>query len=1562
MAGKTPLLATIAAWAGKLLLIGLVGVCVLGAGVILLRLAWFFYPAGIAVVTAGIFLAFLFKRSKLPPVTFLGQLAFVVWGPVYVAGATMPLRASGALFVPSPSLAWFDVGIAAAGTLVALVVTARDAAWRRRQLVQLENLPTSKVAAAAAGLVELRGVARAATGTSRPGDVLIPKVLQPFAVEDETGRVKVDPTGARFRDLLAHVFGGGACEVKLPEYTLKDGDPVYVIGSLEEGARGERVVRPRVEAKTGFLWRTLFTFKEKGTLPQRDLQHVFFVSTQDERAARRHILNGLRQILVLGGVWLVFAAILTVIQLPRALSIDAWSVEEIAQHAPRERRGELLHRRMKIGERDDRLKVLEVAHPIVYKDSLPIFFQALGDPDAAIARMAADQLNPDSYETWTQLHLKAAPYHHAAMDGVRRGLRSPDAKVRRISVLCGGRISPQTAAADLAPLLKDARPEIRKAAAQSLGEVGKPAIGARDDLRAAFADADADVNRAVAAALRRILYEDPCYTSVFLEHLSSSDPVVRAESADALTRDDPDAVGPLIRLLDDPVPDVRRAAAYALQWLGSAKSEATPALMRAAKDPDADVRAVAIEALSSTNVRPPPEEFVPLLVPALDDPGYRVRRAAARALRHAGPAAAPALPGLGRALQRDDHDLRRYAGEVLVAMGPAAAAALPDLAKALESTDRNIRWDAMRIVASLGAVAEPLAEALGRALSDPNVRGEAIKALGKLGPSGRAGVPALAALLAEDAGHRWNLLDALESIGPAASEAVPAILGVIDANDTYVDEAIRTLGRIGPGARSAVPRLIPLVGSGRQSMVRVALRAIGPGDASALADLRARFDASSGWLRKVYGELLCIYGEDVADLFPHLLTLMEDGYDGSFAAAVANGGRPALVALSDWLRETLPRRRRIACDILKRMGPKAAPAVDAVADLLKDPDHDLRTQACEILTAIGPAAAPATDRLVALVRDENLATKAIEALEAIGPAAAPAAPALLGVPGTDRALRAILQLPKDGGLQRGAIKALRQEPAGGDRACLLGRIAMSTHDGPTCKEALAALAAWTRMPEKAAPLILLGLRHQSPDVKEAVFRALRDVDPTGHTVLLASGNLLSRGNSWQDGREALKVVLAAGPAAVDILPNLLPALHSGHRDQWGRAAEAIGRIGPAARSAERPLLNFLQGATGEDAARAALALARIGADDQVLPTIAAKARESRGREKEIFEAAAARIGATASPDADPWPRERAVFAAKTIGELRSALKDAHPAVRHAAAQRIEELEAGAAEAVPELTGALDDSSLAVRVLAARSLGHLRAAAAPAVMPLGRALADPDRELAVAAAYALGGVGPAARRVFAEVLAAYRKGLREAAMPLTAIGPEAAEAVPDLMKNLREPRTDELFALGAIGPAAKPAVPAVIACLDHRDGFVRNAAYQALRGIGPSAAEAIPVLLERLGRTPPGTIDPARQALGGIGEAAVPGLIEVLRTGRSQAKISAAWTLREIGPKAKAAVPVLIETLKKKEAWLLHPAIGALSGIGPDAAEAAPLLAPLTKQQNEIGYAAIEALRKLRASR
>ncbi len=171
---------------------------------------------------------------------------------------------------------------------------------------------------------------------------------------------------------------------------------------------------------------------------------------------------------------------------------------------------------------------------------------------------------------------------------------------------------------------------------QTLGRIGFDARSALPDL-ATLAGRDFDLDQAIREATRQILAPPE------IRNLQTLRKMTHSSSA-----------------------AVRLHAAKALGIKGRYAEPAIPDLMQLTRDPDPDVRRVAVDALrkvQSQNLTT--ETLLQVYTMDLSDPDEAVRLHAVRMLGRMGPAAAPAAKALQNALRDASSDVQRAAAEAL---------------------------------------------------------------------------------------------------------------------------------------------------------------------------------------------------------------------------------------------------------------------------------------------------------------------------------------------------------------------------------------------------------------------------------------------------------------------------------------------------------------------------------------------------------------------------------------------------------------------------------------------------------------------------------------------------------------------------------------------------------------------------------------------------------------------------------------------------------------------------------------------------------------------------------
>lgn len=256
-------------------------------------------------------------------------------------------------------------------------------------------------------------------------------------------------------------------------------------------------------------------------------------------------------------------------------------------------------------------------------------------------------------------------------------LRDPGTAVRMQAALALAEAGPAAREAESALTLtaRDPDPELRYAAVVALGAIAAESKMAIEGLARSLSDEDWFVQLAAAQALQKLGERARPAVPALVWAMSPRDTVkdfrpVRCGAAMvALSRIDPRAkeldgafkflIG---RLLEDERQGsfgARATGARLLGDCGPAAASTTPALSKLLKDPDADVRVAAAEALLKFAPETPNDALLGVIVDALQSPGLLVRRRAAEALGGRGVQAAAALPALRAALQDPEPEVRQ---------------------------------------------------------------------------------------------------------------------------------------------------------------------------------------------------------------------------------------------------------------------------------------------------------------------------------------------------------------------------------------------------------------------------------------------------------------------------------------------------------------------------------------------------------------------------------------------------------------------------------------------------------------------------------------------------------------------------------------------------------------------------------------------------------------------------------------------------------------------------------------------------------------------------------------
>jgi HEAT repeat protein len=344
-----------------------------------------------------------------------------------------------------------------------------------------------------------------------------------------------------------------------------------------------------------------------------------------------------------------------------------------------------------------------------------------------------------------------------------------------------------------------------------------------------------------------------------------------------------------------------------------------PALRRALKDPDPDVRYAALVGLAERKQLTPEERA------AFDrDADWEVR--VANLETESGDHAARLRRALG-----DPHPaVRRYAFLQLAQRAEAHTVPLERLREGVRDRNAGVRLAALEAFAQTrfsNVDRAEMAAVMLEALKDPHphVRRDAAEQLGCGDPEVEGVVRGVVAALGDPAFVvRLAALSALENFGEHAAPAVPDLIGLLD-HPAMRTSAARALGKIGRKAEAAQPKLIAGLEDADRDYrfeVAVALKRIGfpprtllPVFVEGLHRAKSEFDRTTA--AEILAELRAV------DHVPDLIEALDDPSDWVRRTVVE-----ALAQLD--AREALPKLRRLTEDPSEAVQEAARKAVRAM--------------------------------------------------------------------------------------------------------------------------------------------------------------------------------------------------------------------------------------------------------------------------------------------------------------------------------------------------------------------------------------------------------------------------------------------------------------------------------------------------------------------------------------------------------------------------------------------------------------------------------------------------------
>lgn len=631
------------------------------------------------------------------------------------------------------------------------------------------------------------------------------------------------------------------------------------------------------------------------------------------------------------------------------------------------------------------------------------------------------------------------------------------------------------------------------------------------------------------------------------------------------------------------------------------------------------------------------------------------------------------------------------ASQKLVALGPVA---VPALTQGLWA-DATTRRTCVLLLTMIGADARPAAPSLVRLLADeaPEVRYTATRALGSVGA--HAAVPALAKLLDDKTPPvRLAAAEALIALGADARVVIPTLTKALKAEQPdEAHAAAKLFAELGPEAAPAVPALNDRLAGADPLLTALicdALSRIGTAAKDALPALKTKVGEDANPVLYRASAALALWrvnrDPDAAPLLRAALANPKGRILPYSPLWRIDQSKETVDALAKELQGGDPAKALSAARVL---GARSKETLPALLKLLKAEDPSVQLDAALMLGGFGPDAKGGLDLLQRIAESKSPG------------ASVPAAVAAYRIAPSAKAARVLTDYLEDKNLGYEAAEALKElRPA--NQAVALELVAAL--DGPDENVRLAsAVALWrTEKNVRALPAVTKLLRSNDPQVRAT---AATDLG----------------GEFGADARPAV--------------PDLTKRLFDPFASVRASSAEALGRVGPDAKAAVKPLLALLDGYEPgfvHSAACEALGLIRPEDKDEVVAALKAKLKSLDALVRVHAALALLRVAGDAS-------------GAKEV-EAGLTWRTHHVRITAAEAAWLINKDA---RAVPLLTRALEESNLEgtgsenERYMAARALGRIGADAKDAVPELVKLVGHRDYALAAAARTALKAVDPAA---------------------------------------------------------------------------------------------------------------------------------------------------------------------------------------------------------------------------
>ncbi len=361
--------------------------------------------------------------------------------------------------------------------------------------------------------------------------------------------------------------------------------------------------------------------------------------------------------------------------------------------------------------------------------------------------------------------------------------------------------------------------------------------------------------------------------------------------------------------------------------------------------------ALALTGLSVAGAAELDRGAIPRHIQALRDENQTGRLHAARDLGVFGTAAKDAVGPLSAALLKEQSPQVR--GEMVRSLGRIGPAGVPTLEKLAEAADATLRLQAIRALSNIGPEAKDALPTVTKALRDRDarVRARAAFALGEIAVDPQVAPPLIAALRDSDRSVCVQAANSLIRIGPAA---VPFLAeGLSDQHSRARYWSAYALGMIGPEAKEAVPALTRALKDQERSVHMMAAATL--------------------------GEIGCEAGPAVAGLMADLKDTQQEVRTQA-ALSLAAIGQPAVPHLVEAAVRGDSTLQTKALFVLGMIGADAKEAVPALMEIAKGKDSTRRALACVALGQIGPEAQKSVPTLTSLLNDKEVKVRVAAAL------------------------------------------------------------------------------------------------------------------------------------------------------------------------------------------------------------------------------------------------------------------------------------------------------------------------------------------------------------------------------------------------------------------------------------------------------------------------------------------------------------------------------------------------------------------------------------------------------